>query len=159
MLSKGVLLLHDIARSHTCLTTRELIESFGWEVLGHALYSPNLSPSEFHLFLCLKHSLSGKCFSDNEEGKAAMNSWPPGPAADFFEEGFQNLVLSYFFKTNGPYLKNSPRIPSAIRFVPDGPIIPVPLPPTELQKISTFLRSQVDRGNLCWSRYSQANEG
>ncbi|GFV56670.1 mariner Mos1 transposase [Trichonephila clavipes] len=48
MLSKSVLLLHDNARPHTSRTTRELIESFGWEVLDHTLYSPDLSPSDFH---------------------------------------------------------------------------------------------------------------
>ncbi|GFW27780.1 hypothetical protein TNCV_766611 [Trichonephila clavipes] len=50
-------------------------------------------------------------------------------------------------------------IPSAIRLVPRGSDNPVPLPPTELQKISRYIRSQVDRWNLCWSRYSQTYEG
>ncbi|GFX26467.1 uncharacterized protein TNCV_950651 [Trichonephila clavipes] len=67
MLSKGVLLLHDNAKTHTSRTTRELIESFGWEVLDHAPYNPNLSPRDFYLFRYLKHSLGGKRFSDNEE--------------------------------------------------------------------------------------------
>ncbi|GFS76192.1 mariner Mos1 transposase [Trichonephila clavipes] len=95
MLSKGVLLLHDNARPHTSQTTRELIESFGWEVLDPALYSPDLASSDFHLFQYLKHSLGGKRFSDNEEVKAAVNSLLFDPAADFFEKGFQNLVLRW----------------------------------------------------------------
>ncbi|GFX44179.1 mariner Mos1 transposase [Trichonephila clavipes] len=66
MRSKSVLLLHDNARSHTSRTTRELIESLGWEVLDHAPYSPELSPSDFHLLRYIKHSLGGKRFSDNE---------------------------------------------------------------------------------------------
>ncbi|GFX66985.1 hypothetical protein TNCV_4181101 [Trichonephila clavipes] len=49
--------------------------------------------------------------------------------------------------------------PSAIRPVPHGPNIPVFLPPTELQKIPRCIQSHADRGNLCWSRYSQAYEG
>ncbi|GFV83884.1 transposable element Tcb2 transposase [Trichonephila clavipes] len=50
--------------------------------------------------------------------------------------------------------------PSAIRLVPHEPNIPVTLPPTELQKISGYIRSQVDREkNLCWSKYSQAYGG
>ncbi|GFT22422.1 hypothetical protein TNCV_3273931 [Trichonephila clavipes] len=48
---------------------------------------------------------------------------------------------------------------SAIHFVPHGNNIPVPLPPTKLQKIPRYIRSQVDQGNLCWSRYWQAYEG
>ncbi|GFV85101.1 hypothetical protein TNCV_4171541 [Trichonephila clavipes] len=39
------------------------------------------------------------------------------------------------------------------------PNIPVSLPPIEFQQISRYIRSQVDRGNLCWPRYSQAYEG
>ncbi|GFU67289.1 uncharacterized protein TNCV_3556151 [Trichonephila clavipes] len=75
MLSKGVLLLHDNARPLPPRTTRELIQSFGWEVLNHAPYSPDLAPREFHLFQYLIYSLGGKPFSDNEEMKAAVNSW------------------------------------------------------------------------------------
>ncbi|GFV11175.1 histone-lysine N-methyltransferase SETMAR [Trichonephila clavipes] len=80
----------------TSLTSsREFIESFGWEVLDHAPYSPCLAPSDFRHFRYLKHSLGGKCFSYNEEVKAALNSWLSDQAADYFEEGFQHLVLRY----------------------------------------------------------------
>ncbi|GFX81578.1 histone-lysine N-methyltransferase SETMAR [Trichonephila clavipes] len=108
MLSKGVLLLHDNARPHTSRTNRELIKSFGWEFLDHAPYSPNLVPSDFHRFWYLKHSLGGKCFSDNEEGKAPVNSWLSGQVADFFEEGFQNFVLRYekYINKLGNYAEN-----------------------------------------------------
>ncbi|GFS84174.1 mariner Mos1 transposase [Trichonephila clavipes] len=88
MLSKGVLLLHDNARPHTSRTTQKLIKSIGWTVLDHAPYIPDLAPRDFHLFRYLKHSLSGKCFSDNEEVKAAVNSWLSNQATDFFEESF-----------------------------------------------------------------------
>ncbi|GFW38700.1 putative histone-lysine n-methyltransferase setmar-like protein [Trichonephila clavipes] len=40
MLSKGVSILQDNTRPQTSRTTRELIESFGWEVLDHALHNP-----------------------------------------------------------------------------------------------------------------------
>ncbi|GFU85342.1 uncharacterized protein TNCV_2386471 [Trichonephila clavipes] len=42
MLSKGVLLLHDNAWSHTSRMTLELIESFGWEVLDMHQKAPTL---------------------------------------------------------------------------------------------------------------------
>ncbi|GFW35448.1 mariner Mos1 transposase [Trichonephila clavipes] len=74
-LSKGVLLLHDNARPHTPRTTQELIQSFCWEVLDHAPYNLDLSPSDLHFFRYLKHSLGGKRFSDTEELNAAVNSW------------------------------------------------------------------------------------
>ncbi|GFV78110.1 mariner Mos1 transposase [Trichonephila clavipes] len=95
MLSKGVLLLHDNARPHTSRMTQELIESFGWEVLNHAPHSPNFAPGDFHLFRYLKYSLGAKRFNDNEEAKAAFNSWLSDQVVEFFDDGFQNLVLRY----------------------------------------------------------------
>ncbi|GFT52963.1 mariner Mos1 transposase [Trichonephila clavipes] len=90
ILSKGVLLLHDSAMPHPSRETPKLKESFGWEVLDHAPYSPDLALSDFHLFRYLKHSFGRKHFSDNEEVKAAMNYWLSKQAAEFFEEGFYN---------------------------------------------------------------------
>ncbi|GFU90249.1 histone-lysine N-methyltransferase SETMAR [Trichonephila clavipes] len=75
--------------------TRYLIESFGWEFLDNAPYSPDFAPSDFHLFRCLKHSLGEKSFTDSEEVKTAVNSWLSDQATDFFEKGFQYLVLRY----------------------------------------------------------------
>ncbi|GFW98093.1 mariner Mos1 transposase [Trichonephila clavipes] len=88
LLSKGVLLLHNNARSHISRMIRELIESFDSEVLDHIPYNLDLAPSDFYLFRYLKHSLGGNCFNDNEEVKAAVNYWLSDQAADFIEEGF-----------------------------------------------------------------------
>ncbi|GFT41892.1 histone-lysine N-methyltransferase SETMAR [Trichonephila clavipes] len=81
-------------RPHISRTTWELIESFGWEVLDYAPYSPDLAPSDLYLFRYLKPSLGGKHLSDNEEVKATVNSWLFDQAAGF-DEGFQNLDLRY----------------------------------------------------------------
>ncbi|GFW78263.1 uncharacterized protein TNCV_137321 [Trichonephila clavipes] len=63
--------------------------------LDKALCSPDLAPSDSQLFWYLKHSLCWKRFRDDEEGKAAVNPWLSDQVDDFFEEGFQNLVLMY----------------------------------------------------------------
>ena len=41
-----VLYLHDNARQHTSLCTRETITKMGWNVLPHSPYSPDLASSE-----------------------------------------------------------------------------------------------------------------
>ena len=46
----GVLLLHDNTRPHIANMTKEAIQTHGWEVLPHPPYSPDLAPTDFHLF-------------------------------------------------------------------------------------------------------------
>ena len=55
--SRGVVMIHDNARPHTAAATQNLITTFGWEQFDHPPYSPNLAPSDFHLFLHLNPSL------------------------------------------------------------------------------------------------------
>ena len=45
-----VLLQHGNARPHTSPNICEVISSFGWTTMSHAPYSPDLAPSDFHLF-------------------------------------------------------------------------------------------------------------
>ncbi|GBN23558.1 hypothetical protein AVEN_233680-1 [Araneus ventricosus] len=75
MLTEGILLLHDNARPHTAAQTRALLDSFGWEVSNHLLYSPDLATSDFHLFRHLKHHLRGNHYNDDEDVKTAVTSW------------------------------------------------------------------------------------
>jgi len=57
LLSKKVLLLHDNVRPHTTSQTVETINHLGFEVLEHPAYSPDLTPSDYHLFGPLKNAL------------------------------------------------------------------------------------------------------
>ena len=59
----------DNARPHTAKKTLELIEKFGWEVVPHLPYSPDLEPSDYHLFGPLKNHLRGTTFSDDKAVK------------------------------------------------------------------------------------------
>ena len=58
-----VLLQHDNARPHTSLKTREVIASFGWTTVTHPPYSPDLAPSDYHLFGPLKEGVRGQHFT------------------------------------------------------------------------------------------------
>jgi len=53
-----VILLHDNAPPHTAKLVKETIEAFGWEILSHAAYSPDLAPSDYHLFASMGHTLA-----------------------------------------------------------------------------------------------------
>ncbi|KAL6417592.1 hypothetical protein ACFW04_012637 [Cataglyphis niger] len=52
---KGVILQHDNARPYCARRILEKINELGWEVLPHPSYSPDIAPSNFHLFRSLQH--------------------------------------------------------------------------------------------------------
>jgi len=52
---RDVVFHHDNARPHTSLMTRRELD---WEVLMHPPYSPNIAPSDYHLFRSLQNSLN-----------------------------------------------------------------------------------------------------
>jgi len=52
---------------HASGALSEILEKYGWQVLPHPPYSPNISPPAFDLFQKLKEPLHGKCFRSIEE--------------------------------------------------------------------------------------------
>ena len=91
LLTKGVVLLHDNARPHTAqLTVRRLAE-YGWEVLPHPAYSPDLAPSDYHLFGPLKNELGGRRFKTNAELQNAITTWRNGQDPDIYAAGIDKL--------------------------------------------------------------------
>jgi histone-lysine N-methyltransferase SETMAR len=48
------------------LKTQEAITKRGWTVLPHPPYSPDLAPSDFHLFSALKDTIHGKRFESDK---------------------------------------------------------------------------------------------
>jgi len=51
--TKGVLFLHN-APAHRALATQKKLAYLGFQCLDHPPYSPNLTPSDYHLFPELK---------------------------------------------------------------------------------------------------------
>jgi len=80
MLSHGMYLLHDNACPHSAHVTTALLEKFKWDKLDHPPYSPDLVPSNFHLFLHLKKHLARKKFNDDDEVQEVVMMWFKGQA-------------------------------------------------------------------------------
>ncbi|UYV62910.1 hypothetical protein LAZ67_2002419 [Cordylochernes scorpioides] len=51
------------------------MENFKWEIFTHPPYSPELAPSDFHLYPALKWHLGGKHFANDDEVQAEANHW------------------------------------------------------------------------------------
>ncbi|GBN10241.1 Histone-lysine N-methyltransferase SETMAR [Araneus ventricosus] len=91
MLSSGVVLLQDNARPHTAVATTILLQRFGWEVFDHPPYSPDLAPSDFHLFAHMKRWLGGQNFATDNELQTSVQNWLKTQAAAFYDEGIGKL--------------------------------------------------------------------
>jgi transposase len=95
MLTKDIVLLHDNARPHPTVRTNALIRLFNWEIFYYSPYSPDLAPSNYHLFIEMNVWLANQCFHNNEGLMDGVNNWLHNLVAPFFDEGLQKLVSQY----------------------------------------------------------------
>lgn len=91
-LSMKPILQMDNATPHTAAVTKDLLAKLGWDVLPHPPYSPDLAPSDFHLFPRLKEPLRGKRFHSLDEMKEAVESWRQRTPKEFYQSGLRSLV-------------------------------------------------------------------
>jgi hypothetical protein len=91
----SIVLLHDSARLHTSIAahTRALLEHFNWELFDYPPYSPDLAPSDYHLFTYLKNFLGFRCFNNNENFMECVAVLIDG--TDCFHTGVQKLIPRY----------------------------------------------------------------
>jgi histone-lysine N-methyltransferase SETMAR len=82
--TKGVLFLHDNAPAHRALATQKNLAYLGFQCLDHPPYSPDLAPSDYHLFPGLKKQLKVRHFSSDAEVIAAAETWLDGQPSEFF---------------------------------------------------------------------------
>ena len=88
----NMLLQYDNARPHTSIRTMETITSFGWTVIPHRPYSPDLAPSDYPLFGPMKEGLRGNRYGNDNEVKTAVLNWLRHQPAEFYNTGIHVLV-------------------------------------------------------------------
>ncbi|XP_035205064.1 histone-lysine N-methyltransferase SETMAR-like [Stegodyphus dumicola] len=64
---KKIIFHQDNAPVHKGVLTIGKLQDLGYNLLSHPPYSPDVAPSNFHLFPNLKKFVSGKHFTSNEE--------------------------------------------------------------------------------------------
>jgi histone-lysine N-methyltransferase SETMAR len=83
----------------------------GWRgreiTTDHPAHSPDLAPSDFHLFLHLKKHLAGQKFYEDEEVKNEVTTCLCAQAAEFYDIGIQKLVprLNKCLDKGGDYVE------------------------------------------------------
>jgi transposase len=82
--TKWVLFLHDNAPAHRALVTQKELAYLGINYLDHPPYSPDLAPSDYHLFPGLKKKFKVRHFSSDTEFIAAAEPWLEGKISEFF---------------------------------------------------------------------------
>lgn len=87
-----MLVLHDNARLHTSVCTREAITNFEWTELLHPPYSPHLTLSDYHLLGPFKKSLQGHYYTSEEALQNAMHQWLQRMESNFYPVRIHALV-------------------------------------------------------------------
>jgi hypothetical protein len=87
----SVSFLQDNAHPHVAACTMDTIQKLKWNILPHPPHSPELAPSDYHLFSPLREHLGGKSFRNNEEVIQAVQEWLHQQAKDFFLGGIRKL--------------------------------------------------------------------
>ena len=64
-----IALLQDNAKPHTAKLTQQFLMSLGWMTVPCPSYSPDVAPSDYHIFRALKQHLREKSFTDYDEPK------------------------------------------------------------------------------------------
>jgi histone-lysine N-methyltransferase SETMAR len=88
--TKGVLFLHDNAPAHQALAAQKKLAYLGFQCLDYPHYSPDLAPSDYHLFPVLKKKTTEICHSSSDaEVIAAPETWSDGQPSEIFLSGLQ----------------------------------------------------------------------
>ena len=98
-----MILFHDNAPSHTTKLVKETIETFGWEILSHAAYSSDLTPSDYHLFASMGHALAQQRFTSLKW----LDDWFGSKEQQFFWRSIHKLSNRWkkCIATDGQYFE------------------------------------------------------
>jgi hypothetical protein len=77
------------------------MEHFNRVLFDHPPYSPDLSPSDYHLFTYLKNWLGSQRFNNNGKLMEGVETWLSSQAAGFFYTGIQKPIPPYKCLSSG----------------------------------------------------------
>ena len=99
---------HDNVRAHKSeITIDKITKQFEWEILSHPSYSPDISPSDYHLFRSLQTSLYGKQFQELPQIDEHIQTFFNKQTEKFWHDGIAQLPDRWkkVIELDGAYVK------------------------------------------------------
>ena len=89
----GAAFAHNGTKATTSRRVKTMgkLSEWGYEVLPHPPYSPDLAPSDYWLFADLKKMLQGKRFGSNEKVIAETEAYFEAKDKLFYKHGIEKL--------------------------------------------------------------------
>ena len=69
---------------HITQSTLQKLNELGYKVLPHPRYSPDLLPTNYHLFKHLDNISRGKCFPNQQDAENALQEFAESQNTDFY---------------------------------------------------------------------------
>ncbi|EFN87860.1 Histone-lysine N-methyltransferase SETMAR, partial [Harpegnathos saltator] len=82
-----VILQHDNAPCHRTPIVQDTIKTLKRDLLPHPPYSPDLAPSDYHLFRSMTHGLAGQHLANFEQVQNSLDECFRSKDASFYRRG------------------------------------------------------------------------
>ena len=90
---KRVVLQQDNTKPHTARQTKEKVRNLdAIELLPHPAYSPDLAPSDYHLFRSMAHFLRGRSFNNLGEVENGCREFFASKNKEWYRGGIVQLA-------------------------------------------------------------------
>lgn len=88
---EAIIFHDDNARPHRAQGPTNYVRNIGWEPLPHPPYSPDLAPSDYHLFRSMQNKLTGVRFTSVQEIENWLKTFLASKSPQFFWDGIHHL--------------------------------------------------------------------